>query len=194
MSNTFVVSDWHFSHKGATVWTFEDGTKQRPFDTIEEMDEALVERHNAVVRPKDKVYVLGDCAINRKGLHHVGRLNGDKVLIKGNHDIFPLDDYTKYFRDIRAYHIMDKILLAHIPVHPANLSRWRGQIHGHLHTDNVTETQSIAFPNFSEPFGEVVFEYVTNPDPRYFNVSVEQINYTPVPFEQVNDIFKERGL
>lgn len=185
MSNTFLVSDWHFSHVGATVWKFDDGTKQRPFDNIEEMDEAIVERHNSVVRPKDKVYVLGDCAMNRKALRHIERLNGDKVLIKGNHDIFPLDDYTKYFRDIRAYHIMDKILLAHIPVHPANLARWRGQIHGHLHTDRVLlENCGWAGYGPSEP----------PEDQRYFNVSVEQINYTPVPFETVNDIFKERGL
>lgn len=178
MSNTFLVSDWHFSHVGATVWKFDDGTKQRPFDNIEEMDEAIVERHNSVVRPKDKVYVLGDCAMNRKALRHIERLNGDKVLIKGNHDMAPVEDFLKYFRDIRAYHVMDKLLLAHIPVHPASLARWRGQIHGHLHTDRVMK------------WGDVVcYE-----DPRYYNVSVEQINYTPVPFEQVNDIFKERGL
>lgn len=182
MSNTFLVSDWHFSHVGATVWKFDDGTKQRPFDNIEEMDEAIVERHNSVVGPKDKVYVLGDCAINRKGLKHIERLNGDKVLIKGNHDIFKLEDYTKYFRDIRAYHLMDKILLAHIPVHPASLARWRGQIHGHLHTDRV-KSESCACVGWKE-----------SEDLRYFNVSVEQINYTPVPFETVNDIFKERGL
>lgn len=183
MSNTFVVSDWHFSHVGATVWKFPDGTKQRPFDTIEEMDEAIVERHNAVVRPNDKVYVLGDCAINKRGLKHIGRLNGDKVLIKGNHDIFPLSEFTPYFRDIRAYHLMDKILLAHIPVHPASLARWRGQIHGHLHTDIVQKDVKI-----TEDWTARVN------DTRYFNVSVEQIDYTPVPFEQINDIFKERGL
>lgn len=182
MSNVFLVSDWHFSHVGATVWTFEDGTKQRPFNTIEEMDEALVERHNSVVNPRDKVYVLGDCAINRRGLKHIERLNGDKVLIKGNHDIFPKHDYLKYFRDIRAYHIMDKLLLAHIPVHPASLERWRGQIHGHLHTGVVL------LPKKSPD------QYFVFADPRYYNVSVERINYTPVPFEQVNDIFKARGL
>ena len=179
MSNTFLVSDWHFSHKGATVFLNDDGSKMRPWNTVEEMDEALVERHNSIVKPRDKVYVLGDCAINRKGLQHIGRLNGDKVLIKGNHDIFKLEDYTEYFRDIRAYHILDKLLLAHIPVHPSCLERYRGQIHGHLHTYSMKMGRRTAYET---------------EDPQYFSVCVERINYTPVPFEQVNDIFKQRGL
>ena len=64
----------------------------RPWDNAEEMDEALVERFNKVVGPKDKVYFLGDVAMRKPGLQVVNRLNGDLVLIKGNHDIFDLKD------------------------------------------------------------------------------------------------------
>jgi calcineurin-like phosphoesterase family protein len=186
MSNTFLVSDWHLSHVGATKFLNDDGSKMRPFDTVEEMDEALVERHNSVVGPKDKVYVLGDCAINRRGLHHIGRLNGDKVLIKGNHDIFRLEEYTPYFRDIRGYHVMDKLLLAHIPIHPACLERYRGQVHGHLHTYAMKHSWTVGGPKGEKKYAEE--------DHRYFSVCVERINFTPIPFEKVNDIFKERGL
>lgn len=182
MSNTFLVSDTHFGHVGCTKFLNDDCSKMRPWDNVEEMDEALVANWNKVVGPKDKVYHLGDVVINRKALKTLERLNGDKVLIKGNHDIFHHHDYLRYFRDIRAYHLLDKILLAHIPVHPASLERWRGQIHGHLHTYAVMKWGGIAMQ-------EYCYE-----DPKYFSVCVERINYTPIPFEKVNDIFKERGL
>ncbi len=49
MSNKFYISDWHYGH--ANVLAFDN----RPFKTIEEMDNALVERWNAVVKPGDTV-------------------------------------------------------------------------------------------------------------------------------------------
>jgi calcineurin-like phosphoesterase family protein len=55
------------------------------------MDETMIERHNAKVKPNDVVYMLGDVVINRKSLHHVSRLNGKKRLVRGNHDIFKDD-------------------------------------------------------------------------------------------------------
>ena len=96
------------------------------------MDEALVANWNRVVKPHDKVYHLGDVVINRKALHILYRLNGEKVLIKGNHDIFKLEDYTPFFKDIRGYHVMNNFLLSHIPVHPNSKGRFAGNIHGHF--------------------------------------------------------------
>jgi len=86
------------------------------------MDEDMIEKWNNVVGPKDKVYHLGDVVINRKAIPTLARLNGDKVLIKGNHDIFKLSDYTPYFRDIRGYHVMNNYILSHVPVHPDSKS------------------------------------------------------------------------
>ena len=111
MSNTFVYSDPHFGHQGVCKFTKSDGiTPLRPWDTAEEMDEAMVKLYNDVVRPKDKIYFLGDVVIARRHLATLSRLNGDKVLVKGNHDIFKLDEYTKYFRDVRSYQIMNNIV------------------------------------------------------------------------------------
>ena len=101
---------------GVTVFTNDDGSKLRPWDTTEEMDEAMIEKWNATVRPKDKVYHLGDVVINRKALPTLQRLNGDKVLIKGNHDIFRLEEYTPYFRDIRGVGTLDGFVLTHVPL------------------------------------------------------------------------------
>jgi calcineurin-like phosphoesterase family protein len=168
MSTTFLISDTHFGHLGVTKFLREDGTKLRPWDSVEEMDEAMIENWNKVVTHNDKVYHLGDVVINRKALHTLYRLNGTKVLIKGNHDLFRLDEYTPHFKDIRAYHVLDQFLLAHIPVHPESLERWSAQIHGHLHANTLKNK-------------------------RYINVSVEQIDYTPIPFDLVKERFRNEG-
>ena len=179
MPATFLVSDTHFGHLGVCRFTRDDGTKLRPWDSAEEMDEEMIRRWNETVRPNDKVYHLGDVVINRKALKTLYRLNGDKVLIKGNHDIFRLEEYTPFFRDIRGYHILNGMMLSHIPIHPESFGRLGTNIHGHLHYRNITMTKHAK----AEP---VV-------DPRYFCVCVEQTDYRPVLFEDVIKRIKERG-
>jgi calcineurin-like phosphoesterase family protein len=141
------------------------------------MGEAMIERWNKVVRPKDKVYNLGDVVINRKALKTLGRLNGDKVLIRGNHDIFKLRDYTPYFRDVRGVGVIDKFILTHIPVHPASLGRWEGNFHGHLHSNRVMRKDS--------PLSDVV-------DERYLCLCVEHTDFTPISLEDAKKRFMEQ--
>ena len=173
MPSVFLVSDTHFGHRGVTWFTHDNGEKIRPWDNVEEMDEALVQNWNSVVGPKDKVYHLGDVVINRRALPTIARLNGDKVLIKGNHDIFRLGEYQEYFRDIRAYHVMDKKILSHIPIHPESKGRFSNNIHGHLHGRRVlTEEKDRA-------------------DPFYYCVAVENIGFKPMLFEHVLANIKE---
>jgi calcineurin-like phosphoesterase family protein len=178
--NTFFISDTHIGHNGVTRFLKDDGSKLRPWDNIQDMDEALVANWNSVVRPQDKVYHLGDVVINRRALPTLARLNGDKVLIKGNHDVFRLEEYTPYFRDIRGSGSFDEYLLTHIPVHPDQLYRWKGNVHGHLHADVVVKPHWI--------HAQVV------PDQRYFNVGVEQphMNFFPQPWEVLKKIIEER--
>lgn len=177
MPSVFLTSDTHFGHVGVTKFLREDGTKLRPWDSVEEMDEEMVKRWNETVKPTDKVYHLGDVVINRKALQIMRRLNGDKVLIKGNHDIFKMEDYLPHFREIRAYHVMNGMILSHIPLHPDSLGRFGTNIHGHLHS-NVVKT---------EINGVVV------PDLRYICVCVEQTDFRPILFEDVIKRVKEQG-
>jgi len=170
MPSVFLTSDTHFGHAGVCRFTCDDGvTKIRPWTDPDEMDEEMVKRWNETVRPNDKVYHLGDVVINRRCLSIMRRLNGDKVLIKGNHDIFKLQDYLPHFRDIRGYHVMNNMILSHVPVHPESFGRFRANIHGHLHQRRV----------MCEVWGEMQV------DPRYFNVSVEQTDFRPILFEEV---------
>jgi len=181
MPAVFLVSDTHFGHAGVCRFMRNDGvTKLRPWDNPEEMDEEMVKRWNETVRPNDKVYHLGDVVINKKSLNIMHRLNGDKVLIRGNHDIFKLEDYTRHFRDVRGYHVMNGMILSHIPVHEESLGRFGVNIHGHLHANRV---------KMKDPFG--YREPIV--DPRYHCVCVEQTDFRPILFEDVIKKIKEEG-
>ena len=188
MPSVWLVSDTHFGHLGVCKFTRNDGvTKLRPWDNPDEMDEAMVKAWNDRVRPNDKIYHLGDCVINRKALKIFERLNGDKVLIRGNHDIFRDDEYRKYFRELRAYHVMNGLILSHIPLHPESLGRFGCSIHGHLHANRVMKPTGVD-PNT----GEIL--YGNEIDPRYYNVSVEQLpDFAPILFEDVLKRITEEG-
>ena len=166
MPSVWLTSDTHFGHLGVCKFMRNDGiTKLRPWDTAEEMDEAMVKSWNERVKPNDKCYHLGDAVINRRALPTLARLNGDKVLIRGNHDIFRDTEYREYFRELRAYHVMNGLILSHIPLHPDSLGRFGCNIHGHTHSNRVMKDGVI--------------------DVRYHAVCVEQTDFAPILFEDV---------
>ena len=168
MSKTFLISDTHFGHSNVLHFLREDGKVLRDFKSIEHHDEILIHNWNETVRPEDKVYHLGDVGFKSfSSLSRVlDRLSGTKILIKGNHDNLKLSQYAQYFKDIRSYHVLDKFLLSHIPIHPDSLSRWKANIHGHTHANSLK-------------------------DPKYINVSVECTNYTPIDFELIRERSKD---
>ena len=181
MPNVFLVSDTHFGHAGVCRFTRNDGvTKLRPWDNADEMDEEMVRRWNDRVRPNDKVYHLGDVVMSRKSLSIMDRLNGDKVLIRGNHDIFKDEDYAPYFRSLRGYHVMNGMILSHIPVHPESLGRFGVNIHGHTHANRVMRDLAVCGRD------NVI-------DVRYHCVCVEQTDFAPILFEDVIERIRAEG-
>jgi calcineurin-like phosphoesterase family protein len=138
----------------------------------------MVRRWNERVGKNDKVYHLGDVVINRKALGIMRRLNGDKVLIRGNHDIFRDEEYREHFRELRAYHVMNGMILSHIPLHPESLGRFGVNIHGHTHQRRVMKPRGV-----DAKTGEIL--YGNEIDPRYHCVCVEQTDFAPILFEDV---------
>jgi calcineurin-like phosphoesterase family protein len=170
MKNVFLIADLHFGDEDMCTLVKDDGHPIRPFKSVEEHDATLIENWNKVVtHPSDKVYVLGDVAQKRKDIENFGKLNGKKILIKGNHDIYEMKEYAKYFKDIRATHRLENgILMSHIPVHPSTFGKaHKVNVHGHIHDKRVM------LGGFN-PMGLIII------DPRYFCVSCEHINYTPM--------------
>ncbi len=160
-----MIGDTHFGHTNILKFKRMDGTPLRDFSDMEEMHETMVQRWNHVVREQDKVYHLGDVAFSKPGLAIMGRLNGKKRLVRGNHDLFKIKEYLKYFQEIYGVRQIDGFWLTHVPMHEGSLSRAKANIHGHLHEKHIR-------------------------DPRYINVSVERINYTPIAFDEIRKDFE----
>lgn len=182
---TFYISDTHYGHEATcTKFVRSDGTPLRPFSCAQEMDEEMVKRWNSVVSPSDKVYHLGDVAMKKQFLPILSRLNGKKTLIKGNHDIFETRDYLKYFSEVHGvrYPETREFVMSHIPLHPDSVrERYKINVHGHLHAHRVEREISPIKPGLGKEI-----------DPMYFNVSVEQINYTPISHDELLQKIKEQ--
>lgn len=177
---TWLYADPHFFHEGVCRFTRHDGSKLRPWDNASYMSEDMISWYNELVHPQDRVYILGDLAMNRKALDKsLPRLMGRKILVKGNHDTDKLSYYSQYFDDIRAYVVKKGFILSHIPIHPSSMGRWSLNIHGHLHY------QSVHLPAINPRKDSPLL------DTRYCCVSVEHTNYRPILLDEV---LMERGL
>lgn len=173
--SAFVTADLHLGHAKSITFLDPSGQRIRPFDSLDELHNVLITRWNAVVNQRDTVYILGDVAIARQGLKLLPEFNGRKILVKGNHDIFKLNDYLPYFADIRGAMVRDNLIFTHIPIHSASFeSRYVGNVHGHLHCHFVKDDH-----------GQM--------DRRYFSACVERNGFTPVALDLIKDFFKDSG-
>lgn len=126
----WVISDTHFYHSKIL------GYCQRPFETVEEMNEVLIKNWNSVINEDDIVYVLGDfCFGNKEMLREiVSQLKGRKILILGNHDRLTKGAYLDVgFETVtKNPMIVDgDFILSHHPLQ-GDLGRFYN-IHGHKH-------------------------------------------------------------
>lgn len=160
--NTFVASDHHLFHARIMTFTKNDGSPLRSFSSVEEMNEHIIACHNSIVGKNDTVYFLGDVVMgNATKLQILERFNGVKVLVRGNHDQASTANYLLYFKEVIAYkRLQNRLLLSHMPVHPGSIPEGFINVHGHLHDSKLD-------------------------DPRYFNVSMECINYTPLAIDKI---------
>ena len=101
----------------------------------------------------------------------LGRLKGKKKLVVGNHDTSAkIKEYAQYFSHIVGYAEIGSLFLSHVPIHTSQFdTRFKGNIHGHVHKDTI-------------------------PDDRYFNISLENINYRPVSLDEIKKHFKDKGI
>lgn len=135
----WITSDLHFHHKGILNFCKET----RPFTCVEDMNKKLIEDWNAVVKPEDYIFHLGDFSFKGKEatVEILEQLNGKKIFVLGNHDktlrnqfhtgiynIISLSDYC----EIRVDGV--KVCMSHFPMICHNQSG-RGSImlHGHCH-------------------------------------------------------------
>lgn len=170
--SVFFTSDTHWHHK--SILRFGRGEF---FDDLDEMNESLIERWNAVVKSGDRVYHLGDFSFGNKAkiVAVLDRLQGQIHMVRGNHDR-QLDSLASRFAsygDYKSIRVGDqKIVMSHYPFltwDQAHHGSW--MLHGHSHHLLAPTTQ-----------------------PR-LDVGVDGPGYdfTPVSFEQVREIMAGRS-
>ena len=146
------IADMHFDH--ADIISYDN----RPFDTVDEMNETMISRWNRAVRPGDLTWILGDfCGgTAERWAEILGRLNGRKALILGNHDSREAAETLKAdFEDVAEYReILDcgrHVVLCHYPI-LAFRDHYFGSYHlyGHVHVSyewNIAENAKRLLQN-----------------------------------------------
>lgn len=164
----YYTSDLHFGHENIIK------NCNRPYNNIEDMDNALIKNWNRTVNDTDTVYVLGDIAIAknqeavRKTIDKVKRLKGHKILIQGNHDhkLIKNEEFKSLFGGISIYgKVVDKgrnVILMHYPIESWEQMRYNSiHLHGHMHKIPINNIKN-----------------------RY-NVGVDINNYRPVTLDEL---------
>lgn len=142
----WITSDFHFFHRnlcrGTSVWIDRSGC--RDFDTIEQMNDTILNNINTVVKPDDVLIHLGDFAFGGRDNVISARKNIkciNLIHINGNHDIAISKDselqklftWVGDYTELKYEHLF--FCLFHYP-----LATWNGKnygcimIHGHCHT------------------------------------------------------------
>ena len=161
--NVWFLGDLHAGHKNIHKYRTQFESEEHHFQVVKE-------NYFKVVRKKDKVFFLGDTAFTKERLLDVAKWPGTKVALLGNHDLeseLTVGDYVNAFDDVQGFVKYKDYWLSHCPIHPNEL-RGKLNLHGHVHNKTVE-------------------------DARYFNCSLENIDYTPISLNQVREILKERN-
>ena len=200
--NIFLISDTHLHHANIIKYC------HRPYKTAEEMDTDIIQKWNSVVGPNDIVWHLGDFAFFKRTKEQcetnkelIRMLNGTIHLVLGNHDRH-VDNRLLFWYNMgfgKVYDkpllFMDNYILSHEPLLTKNKIDLTyhpklKNIHGHVHNSNadyylMTKEEQKKFDEEHPDFGHT-------PDitKHSFNVSIEVIDYRPIPFELVVEKMK----
>lgn len=160
MQKIFFSADHHFGHENILKYC------NRPFSSVEEMDEVFISNWNKVIKDSYTVYYLGDFTMGgyKRFVEYYSRLNGNILFVCGNHD-----NWFKYLQKDKAlppivelYVEKELFVLSHYP-----MREWKNSyhnsihLHGHCH-GNITEELKNSF-----------------------DVGVDCWNYFPVSIEEI---------
>lgn len=133
--NIWLTSDTHFGHRAILKYCQES----RPFGSVTEMDEAIIERWNDWVKPRDAVYHMGDLSFHNaeRTMTILNRLNGKIFLVKGNHDknLSVIGSRFEWVKDY-FHHKLNKrsMIMCHFAFEVWDKShRGAMHVHGHSH-------------------------------------------------------------
>lgn len=164
MKNIYIISDTHFGH-----W-FANWFWNRPYRNLKDMNESMIKIWNDIIAKDDLAIIVGDfCAGNKSFLNYLMHsLNGEKILVKGNHDTKRRYKKLLDTGEIKIYdrleftHNNKLVVFTHIPT--LDIPENAINIHGHLHRINIP----VGFDKS-----------------RYFNACVDHNDFKPVLLDEV---------
>ena len=164
----FMIADTHFGD--GAILRYE----KRPYQSVAQMDDAMIQNWNRIVDAEDIVYHLGDFSVpGREGVY-LSKLNGRKMLVRGNHDMLSNQEY----RDLGFEEVYDNPvileqfwILSHEPLYVNEYMPY-ANLFGHVHASPLYHTYSK----------------------HHYCVSVERIGYEPIAFYEIKKRVKEAAM
>lgn len=195
MSEVFFISDTHFGHE--RILELGNG---RPFRSISEHDEKIVENWNSVVSPNDTVYHLGDVALGGvQNLEILKVLNGRKLLVPGNHDRLFSGLKKNYREKNRPFYeaAFDEILPEILTIQEARLGGDVRISHFPAFQDSFVEfdkyerfrPEDNGVPLIHGHTHQSSVESLSGNGTPQVSIGVDAWNFTPVNYEQIVDTF-----
>ncbi len=166
------TSDLHYGHKAVIKLC------DRPFKTVEEMNETLMRNWNSMVAKNDTVYILGDishrCEIEEAN-NFISQLKGNKILIRGNHD----KEYDALlFKEIFDYYELKGYASVSISLMHYPMLEWIHSRHGSLHLHGHQHNK------------EAYNEDMHKQGIRRYDVGVDANQYCPVSLNHILEFFQ----
>lgn len=162
--NVFFVSDEHYFHKNIIEYS------NRPFSSVEEMNESMIDNHNSVVKDRDITFHLGDFTLtNDPSIVHeniINKLNGEHIFLKGSHDYWLKDKNALTLIEVMVndYHIT----LCHYCLRTWPRSHYNTyHLYGHSHG---------SLPSIG----------------KSHDVGVDNTDFYPLSFDQICDIMNDK--
>jgi calcineurin-like phosphoesterase family protein len=180
MVNIWFTSDTHFGHERIIELC------NRPFESVEHMNESIIENHNALVKPGDKVFHLGDLAMGKiaETLPLAARLNGDKALIPGNHDrVFSQNKQKMLDRFMPLYSEIFTVMPEQTKVPKHNLKMCHFPYYGDSHEEDRYSGMRPADNGDWLIHGHVHDSWKVNG--RQINVGVDVWDFRPVHLDEI---------
>lgn len=169
----YLISDTHFYHRNILAY------ENRPFSSVAEMNEALIQNWNAVVNEHDLVIHLGDVGLSSESKlkELIPKLKGHKILIQGNHDTKSKHFYLECgFEEVvhTKLEVIDglRVYFSHRPEsRPGDGAPYDLHFYGHVHSKGVEDYPTIAHNGAC--------------------LCVERWDYSPVPLPTVLDLCRK---
>lgn len=193
----WLTSDTHYFHRNVIKYC------NRPFVSVEEMNQALIDNWNSLVQPDDLVYHLGDfafCGIER-AKNILSQLNGTKICIRGNHDQSP--ERMKKMGFSAVYEKMEleiegiSLILSHFPYAPTEREKLIHRLKNFWKFWRKKKYMDLRYMDL-RPKNEgkwLIHGHSHNPPERrlrkrMIDVGVDANHYHPIALEEIMAIIK----